>query len=88
MGSRIVRESVRVLFHLNGYTKVMVERAEGVGLADGGGMWDISTEIIPTHLRQIGSRFIVQFSPPSAEDIDDVDAIRGAQGKVEILELR
>ena len=83
----IVRESVRVLFHLNGYTKVMVERTEGVGLADGGIVWDISTEIIPYHLRQIGSRFILQYTPLSAEEMNDIEAIRGAMNRFEIFEL-
>lgn len=31
-----MREEVQVMFHLNGYTKVMVLSTEGVGLADGG----------------------------------------------------
>ena len=87
MENRIVRESVRVLSHLNGYTKVMAERSEGVGLADGGIIWDIPTELIPTHLRQIGSVFIVQYTPPSPEEMDDVDAIRGDKSRVEIFEL-
>ena len=60
MKEQIIREPARVLFHLNGYTKVLLERTDGVGLADGGIVWDISTEIIPAHLRKIGSRFIVQ----------------------------
>ena len=83
----IVRESVRVLFHLNGYSKVMVERTEGVGLADGGIVWDISTEMIPSHLRQIGSRFILQYTPLSVEEMNDIEAIRGAKNRVEIFEL-
>jgi len=48
------------MFHLNGYTKVLVERTEGLGLADGGIIWEISTQIIPLQLRKIGSRFIVK----------------------------
>ena len=48
------------MFHLNGYTKVLVERTEGLGLADGGIVWDISAQIIPFQLRKIGSRFIVK----------------------------
>ena len=87
MEDRILRESVRVLFHLNGYTKVIVERTEGVGLADGGIVWDISTEIIPYHLRQIGSRFILQYTPLSVEEMNDIEAIRGAMNRFEIFEL-
>ena len=53
------REPVRVLFHLGGgYTKVLLERTVGVGLADGGVMWDIPTEAIPPRLRGIDSRFL------------------------------
>ena len=87
MNEHIILEAVRVLFHLNGYTKVMVERTEGVGLADGSIVWDISTELIPAHLRQIGSRFIVRYTPPSREEMNDVDAIGGAKSRIEILEL-
>ena len=47
MTKESIREQVRVMFHLNGYTKVLVEETEGVGLADGGILWEISTEIIP-----------------------------------------
>ena len=87
MNEQIMRESGRVLFHLNGYTKVMLERTEGVGMANFGIVWDIETELIPFHLRKIGSRFIVQYKPLSLEEMNDVDAIRGAKDRVEILEL-
>ena len=87
MEEGIIREEARVLFHVNGYTKVMLERTEGVGLADGGIVWDISTEIIPAHLRRIGSRFIVQYVSLSPEEMNDVDAIRGLGSRVEIKEL-
>jgi hypothetical protein len=87
MDKRIVREEARVLFHLNGYTKVLLKRTEGVGLADGGIVCDISTEIIPAHLRKIGSRFIVQCVLPTSEEMDDVDAIRRLRTRIEIQEL-
>jgi hypothetical protein len=87
MKEQIIREPVRVLFHLNGYTKVLLEHTEGIGLADGGIVWDISTEIIPAHLRKIGSRFIVQYTSLSPEEMNDVDAIRGAKNTVKIQEL-
>lgn len=87
MKERVIREPARVLFHLNGYTKVLLERTEGVGMADGGIVWGISTDLIPAHLRRIGSRFIVQYAPLSPEEMNDVDAIRGAKDRVEILEL-
>ncbi len=65
----------------------MVEWTEGLGMADGGIVWDISTEIIPAHLRQINSRFIVQYTPPGFEETDDIEAIRGARNRIEIQEL-
>lgn len=53
-------EPVKILFHLNeGFTKVILERTIGVGMADGGIEWDIPTEKIPRNLRKIGSRFIL-----------------------------
>jgi hypothetical protein len=49
-----LREKVRVVMHLpEGYTKVLVERIRGV-------YWDIPTSVIPPHLRQMGTRFIVE----------------------------
>lgn len=42
-----------------GYTKVLVERTEGVGIAGGGIYLDIPTEIIPFHLRGMGCRFVL-----------------------------
>ena len=86
MKERIMREPARVLFHLNGYTKVLLERTEGVGMADGGIVWEIATDLIPAHLRKIGSRFIVRYKPLTPEEMNDVDAIRGAKDRVEILE--
>jgi hypothetical protein len=87
MENRIVREPVRVLFHLNGYTKVLVERTEGVGLADSGIMWELPTERIPHHLREIGSRFSVQIVPLSPEEENDPLAIHDAKNRFEIFEL-
>jgi hypothetical protein len=56
-----LRENVRVIMHLpEGYTKVLVERTLGLGLAGGGIYWDIPTNVIPFHLRQMGSRFVVR----------------------------
>ena len=87
MKEEIIREPARVLFHLNGYSKILLERTEGVGMADGGTVWEISTDLIPVHLRKIGSRFIVQYTPPTPEELNDVETIRGAKDRVEILEL-
>lgn len=63
------REPVRLLFHLNGVSRVVFERLEGNGMAGGGG-WEIPTEIIPAGLRAIGIRFLVegQFVWPEAGD--------------------
>jgi hypothetical protein len=87
MEEQIMREPARVLFHLNGYTKVLLERTEGAGMADGGIAWEISTDLISAHLRKIGSRFIVQYAPLTPEEMNNVDAIRGAKNRVEILEV-
>jgi hypothetical protein len=67
MKNQTIQEPARVLFHLNGYTKVLLERTDGAGLADGGIVWDIDTENIPAHLRRIGSRFIVRYTANGAE---------------------
>jgi hypothetical protein len=42
---------------------------------------------IPTHLRKIGSRFLVEYTPPGAGEMDDLDAIRGAKNRMVIREL-
>lgn len=87
MENRIVREPVRVLFHMNGHTKVMVECSEGTGLADFGIMWELPTERIPYHLRKIGSRFIVQIAPLSPEEENDPAATHDAKNRFEIFEF-
>ena len=84
----IVEEPARVLFHLNGYTKVILERTEGVGMADGGIVWDISTKKIPQHLRPIGSRFIVKYKHPDENIEGTVEEIREALHNTEIIELK
>lgn len=62
---------MKVLFHLNeGFTKVLVEKTIGGGLADGRTTWDIPTEKIPFHLRQIGSRVAVSTDVNSFESIE------------------
>ena len=87
MKEQIIREPALVLFHLNGYTKVLLERTAGVGTADGGIVWEISTETIPPHLRKIGCRFLVEYAPPDASEISELDAIRGLQNRMVIREL-
>ena len=45
-----IEDPAKVLFHLKeGFTKILLERTVGVGLADGGIGWDIPTEKIPHH---------------------------------------
>ena len=47
-----------VEMHLNGgFTKVLLEKTRGIGLADGGIYFDIPTIKIPFHLRNIHTRF-------------------------------
>jgi hypothetical protein len=74
--------------HLNeGFTRVLVERTEGRGMANGGATWDIPTQIIPPHLRRIGSRFIVLTEALWPEPGDAADELRDAISyRVEELE--
>lgn len=83
----IRREPVRILMHLNGgYTKVTLERFEGNGLANGGIDWDIPTQKIPFHLKNIGSRFLVVrkllYSPE-----DTIEKIREMYFQIEMEEI-
>lgn len=48
------RDTVRVLYHLNGVTKVALENS----YTPGASVLDIPTASIPEGLRQIGSRFL------------------------------
>ena len=83
----MLRETVRVLFHLNGYTKVIVEAAERVGLADFGICWDLPTDRIPPELRRIGTRFVVQIKGLSEDEENDPVAIHDVKNRFEIFEL-
>lgn len=73
-----IRYPVRILFHLNeGYTRVLMESVvDGVpaSLYD----LDVLTEIIPSHLRRLGSRFILIWPLFSVEAADSADEIRTA----------
>ena len=53
-------ERVRVLAHLSGSTRVVLERTEVAGSAGGGVVWEVPTDVIPAHLREIGSRFLMR----------------------------
>ena len=81
------RERARVLFHLNGYTKVVLERTEGLGLTDGAVSCDIPTRRIPFHLRQIGSVFVIQTSTLSDEELNDPDALHDVKNRFTIEEV-
>lgn len=82
--SRSLREPVRVVMHLNeGFTRVLLERTEAVGMANGGIEWDIRTELIPPDLRPIGSRFVVTLrlvheEHPNASGVELARACREA----------
>jgi hypothetical protein len=61
------REPAQVIMHLpEQWTKILLLRTYGLGMADGGAYWDIPTEKIPYHLRSIGSRFVIsgKFNQP------------------------
>jgi hypothetical protein len=81
--ARALSEKVRVTMHLSGgYTKVLVEQTEGVGMAGGGIYLEIPTKIIPLHLRGMGSRFVlVATAVSSAAEAQTMSAeqIRNAQ---------
>jgi hypothetical protein len=54
MKEEMIHEPARVLFHLNGYTKVLLGRTEGVGVVEGGNVWEIATNFIPANPRELG----------------------------------
>lgn len=56
----LARETVRVIFHLNGeYTRVVWKKSENTTWAGTGWIFDIPTYVIPNDLRIIGSRFLL-----------------------------
>ena len=87
-----LREKVRVMMHLpEGYTKVLVERTLGVGMANGGVYWDIPTSAIPPHLRQMGSRFLLETAGLSGKlEAENMSAeeIRSALRLLVVTEIR
>ena len=86
-----LREKVRVIMHLpEGHTKVLVERTLGVGMADGGIYWDIPTTVIPPHLRQMGSRFLLETTGLSGKrEAENMSAeeIRSAIRQYVVIEI-
>lgn len=76
---RPLHEVVRLIMHLNeGYTRVLLERTEGLGMANGGVTWDIPTEVIPLSLRLLGSRFVVVTETLWPEPSDTASELRDA----------
>jgi hypothetical protein len=74
--------------HLNeGFTKVLVERTEGLGLANGGVFWEIPTHLIPFHLRNLGSRFLVTTDSIWPEIGDTAEELRAAGSNYQVDEL-
>jgi hypothetical protein len=53
-------EPVEVEMHLPGrFTRILLTRTLGQGMADGGISWELPTAAIPPELRGIGNRFLV-----------------------------
>jgi len=51
---------VEVEMHLpGGYTRIVLTRTLGQGMANGGISWEVPTKAIPPELRGIGNRFLV-----------------------------
>ena len=70
MDNKVRRDIVRVMFHANGgFTRVMHEATEGLGMADGGFQWEIPTVLIPEELRAIRSRFLLVVDPDFEQPI-------------------
>ena len=73
-----------------GHTKVLIERTFGVGMAGGGIYWDIPTTVIPPHLRQMGSRFLLETTELSGkEEAENMSAeeIRSAIRQYVVTEI-
>jgi hypothetical protein len=79
------REPARLLFYMSeGYTRVTLERFEGLGMANGGCDWDIPTAAIPGHLRRIGSRFVLVGHFVRPEDRDGPDEMRKVLRSIQV----
>ncbi len=81
MKKRPFRENVRVEFHHSeGLTRVAYDRIPFSGI-------DIPTDMVPVHLRKIGSRFVIVGNSITTEEADCIDEIRAAiRLRVEELE--
>jgi hypothetical protein len=77
---RTMRDKVKVVMQLpEGYTKVLVERTYGLGIADGGIYVEVPSKIIPPYLRAIGSRFVLVTTPLTGTETSTPDQIRQAE---------
>ncbi|MEH2139864.1 hypothetical protein [Nostoc sp.] len=87
----LARETVRIIFHLDGgYTKVIWERSENTAWAGTGWIFDIPTHVIPNELRIIGSRFLLSIVKSNAnpgENIKDIRNHRNSFFNIERLTL-
>ncbi|WP_038081363.1 hypothetical protein [Tolypothrix bouteillei] len=69
--SLLEKEVVRVEFHLNGgYSRVIFERIQF--------SIEILTSLIPSHLRVIGSRFLVSLYAVQPDIDDSIEVVRNA----------
>jgi hypothetical protein len=50
-------------------------------------VWDVETQTIPAHLRNIGSRFTTRCANLAREELYDPDAVRKPRNSIEFLEL-
>lgn len=73
----LARETVKVVFHLNGgYTRLIWERSENTVWAGTGWIFDIPTHLIPYDLRVIGSRFLLSIVKSNVNNCEDIKNIR------------
>jgi len=77
-----IREPAQVIMHLpEDWTKILLVRTYGLGIADGGIYWDIPTETIPARFRRIGCRFVMS-GPIGRADVPPAQG-RGKRGYTE-----
>ena len=77
------RHPAIVEMHLpGGFTQVRLYK-----LAHGYGFWEIPTEAIPSHLRSIGSKFIVTVPRFAVEETDTPESLRAESRRVYVEEI-
>jgi hypothetical protein len=73
------REPARLTMHLPaGYCRVLLERTVASGQADGGVTWDLPIDVVPRHLRTLGSQFVVGWREITPEAGDPPQVLRSA----------